>query len=140
MTGTSCQTGGREEEETLSRFFVVSFLLLPSCLPPPTTTRTLGSPSSLFPTSLNAASSSPPSSSGLCLAVTLCISLSVVYVTFDVSNTNLQDKYEASKVFFAMSQAPRYKILQMSNEQTSYCESIARLSQTYREHCLVRRG
>ena len=61
-------------------------------------------------------------------------------VTFADSNINLQDKYEASKVFFAMSQAPRYKILQMSNEQTSYCESIARLSQTYREHCLVRRG
>ena len=138
MTGTSCQTGGREE--TLSLFFVASFLLFPSCLSP---TTTLGSPSSLllFPTSLNVSSPSPTSSSALCLVVTLLNTyLLFCRITFSVSDINLQDEYESSNVFLVQSQSLKYQIWQMSNEQTSDCKSVARLVQTYREHCLVSRG
>ena len=107
MTGTSCQTGDREEEEeTLSRFFVVSFLLLfPSCLPP----TTLGSPSSLFSTSLNVASPSSPSSSGLCLVVTLLMNLLLCSITFSVSNIILQTNMK-HQMLFVMSQTLKYQI------------------------------
>ena len=59
--------------------------------------------------------------------------------TFSVSNINLPDKYEVSIAFCNVSNSQISNLENVKWLQTSYSKSLARLSQTYREHCLVRR-